>query len=240
MSKPIIGIAGSMYVEEKPSFAGDYYDYNNNHYSQCIAKAGGIPIYLPVINHIDIIKEQLSLCDGLLFPGGADINPLIYNELPRPLLGRCNDLIDSYQINLAKLAFSTNYPCLGICRGMQLINIAAGGTLYQDISYATKTPLLHMQNGYLGDKCHPITINNDSLLNSMLGNKYLVNSGHHQCVNTVSSDFKITAKSPDGIIEAIENTSSSKLIFGVQWHPEMLSLNDDKMLNIFKVLIDNC
>ena len=90
MTKPIIGIVGSLYKESRESFLGNYFDFNNNNYSQCIAKANGIPIYLPIIKNEDIIEKQLSICNGLLLPGGSDINPLLYNEYPKKLLGKCN------------------------------------------------------------------------------------------------------------------------------------------------------
>lgn len=86
MTKPIIGIVGSLYKESRESFLGNYFDFNNNNYSQCIARANGIPIYLPIIKNEDIIEKQLSICNGLLLPGGSDINPLLYNEYPKSFL----------------------------------------------------------------------------------------------------------------------------------------------------------
>ncbi|MEN8076631.1 gamma-glutamyl-gamma-aminobutyrate hydrolase family protein [Clostridioides difficile] len=239
MIKPIIAIAGSLYTETSMPFLGDNFDYNNNNYSKCISQANGVPIYLPVIENIDIIEKQLSICDGLLLPGGNDINPLLYNELPRPKLGKCNDLIDWYQITLTNKALEKNIPILGICRGAQVINVACGGTIYQDISYASNYALLHIQNSHLSENCHPIYIHDNTTINTILGNKYIVNSGHHQCINELAPNLKVSSISPDGVIESIEMTNRP-FVIGVQWHPEMLALKDNKMLQLFNTFIDNC
>lgn len=239
MRKPVIGIAGGLYFISNPSVVGVHYDYNNNNYSKCITKAGGIPIYLPVINDDSIIDGQLALIDGLLLPGGDDINPIFYNSLPTPLQGYSVESVDSYQINLTKKALQFNIPILGICRGLQTLNIASGGTLHQDLSYASKDHIQHVQNSFLSNLCHPIKLSSKSILQDILGDEYMVNSGHHQCVKDVASNFNITATSPDGIVEGIE-MKLRDFVVGVQWHPEMLSLTDDKMLRLFSRLVTNC
>lgn len=239
MIKPIIAIAGSLYTETSTPFLGNNFDYNNNNYSKCIVQANGIPIYLPVIDDLDTIQKQLSICDGLLLPGGNDINPLLYNELPMPKLGKCNDFIDWYQINLINIALEKNLPILGVCRGAQVINVACGGTIYQDISYAVNSPLNHIQNSHLSEKCHPIYINANTILNNILENKYIVNSSHHQCINKLAPNFIISSVAPDGIIESIEMINKS-FVIGVQWHPEMLALKDNKMLQLFNAFVYNC
>lgn len=239
MIKPIIAIAGSLYTETSIPFLGNNFDYSNNNYSKCIVQANGIPIYLPVIDDLNIIENQLSICDGLLLPGGNDINPLLYNELPMPKLGKCNDFIDWYQINLINKALEKKIPILGVCRGAQVINVACGGTIYQDISYATNSPLAHFQNSHLSEKCHPIYINTNTTLNTILGNRYIVNSAHHQCINKLAPNFIISSISPDGIIESIEMTNQP-FVIGVQWHPEMLALKDNRMLQLFVVFVENC
>ncbi|WP_196001263.1 gamma-glutamyl-gamma-aminobutyrate hydrolase family protein [Clostridium sp. 1001271B_151109_B4] len=240
MIKPIIGIIGSLYTESNPSFAGNYFDYNNNNYSKCIAKANGIPIYLPIIENKDVLEEQLSLCNGILLPGGADINPLLYNTSPQLHLGKCNDLIDWYQISITQKALSLNMPILGICRGIQVLNVAAGGTLYQDISHNIPNAILHNQNSHLSNICHPISIKKNSLIRNILGeDKYIVNSAHHQAVKELGNNLIATSTSPDGIIESIE-MEGKNFVVGVQWHPEMLSLKDTIMLKLFESFISSC
>ena len=121
MKIPKIAIAGGLTKDFRVEFAGDYYTKVNNNYPNAIFNAGGIPIILPLINDINIIQEQLSCCDGLLLPGGIDVNPLSYEELPKPLLGNTNSLVDWYHISLVKKAFEMDIPILGICRGCQYI-----------------------------------------------------------------------------------------------------------------------
>lgn len=239
MKKPVIGIAGNLYYEDNPTVIGVPYDFNNNNYSKCISKAGGIPIYLPVINDISVMDGQLSIIDGLLLPGGDDINPLFYNNLPKPLQGHSFEAVDSYQIYLIKKALKLNIPILGICRGLQTLNVASGGTLYQDVSYANPNHIQHKQDSFLSNLSHPINIVPKSIVYDILGADYIVNSSHHQCIKDVAPCFFVTATSPDGIIEGIE-MKSSNFVIGVQWHPEMLSHVDEKMLNIFNRFIISC
>lgn len=239
MKKPIIAIAGGIVKDLRIEFAGEDYTRINNNYPRAIAAAGGVPVILPLINDIDILINQLSICDGLLLPGGMDINPLAYKELPRPLLGFCNELVDWYHINLAQKALELNKPILGICRGCQVINVAFGGTLYQDVSYATDYPIMHKQESQLSEKCHPIYIEENSIVSEVFGKSYIVNSAHHQAVKEVAPNFRNTAISPDGIIEAIEMINKS-FIIGIQWHPEMMAQHDETTMNLFRKFIDNC
>lgn len=239
MNRPIIGIPSSISTDKRTYFIGDNYDYNNNNYSKSIVNALGVPIILPATRNIDVLNYQLNICDGFLFPGGLDVNPLYYGESPKPLQNKSNELMDWYQITLAKKAINLNKSILGICRGMQLLNVVCSGSLFQDISYFKKDHIKHNQQSYLGEKTHLITTVNNSVINSLLGNKYIVNSGHHQCINKLSNCFKATSFAPDGVIESIEMINK-KFIIGVQWHPEILALKDLKMLNLFKKFINSC
>ena len=239
MKKPLIAIAGGIVKDSRIEFAGEDFTRINNNYSKAIADAGGIPVILPLINDIDILSDQLSICNGLLLPGGIDVNPLSYKELPRPLLGNCNDLVDWYHINLAQKALELNMPILGICRGCQILNVSCGGTLHQDISYATDSPILHKQESHLSEKCHPVYIEENSIVHEIFGDSYIVNSAHHQAVKEVAPNFKNTAVSPDGIIEAIEMINKP-FVVGIQWHPEMMAPYDNTTLNLFKKFIYSC
>lgn len=239
MKKPLIAIAGGIVKDFRIEFAGEYFTKTNNNYPKSIIDAGGIPIILPLIKDIEILTNLLSICKGLLLPGGIDINPLSYKELPKPLLGDCNDLLDWYNINLTQKALELNMPILGICRGCQIINVALGGTLHQDISYATDSPLLHKQKSHLSEKCHPIYIKRNSIIYEIFGDNYIVNSGHHQSIKEMPQDLKITSISPDGIIESIEMINK-QFVIGVQWHPEMMTSYDEKALNLFKKFIYYC
>ena len=239
MKKPIIAIAGGIVKDYRIEFACEDYTRINNNYPRAIADAGGIPVILPLINNIDILLAQLSVCDGLLLPGGIDVNPLSYKELPSPLLGNCNDLVDWYHINLTQKALELNMPILGICRGCQVLNVSCGGTLHQDTSYATDSPILNKQESHLSEKCHPVYIEENSIIHEIFGDSYIVNSAHHQAVKDIAPNFKKTAISPDGIIEAIEMITKP-FVVGIQWHPEMMAANDSTTLDLFKKFIYSC
>ena len=239
MKKPLIAIAGGLVRDNSNEFLGDNYIKINSNYSKSIVDAGGIPIILPLVNDINVLINQISICNGLLLTGGIDINPLLYKESPQPLLETCNDLIDWFHINLARKALDLNIPILGICRGCQVINVAFGGTLYQDITYATSSPIMHKQKSHLSQRCHYIYVKETSIIYDILGNEYVVNSAHHQSVEKIASNFICTASSEDGIIEAIEMINKP-FVVGVQWHPEMMVSYDIKALNLFKRFIESC
>ena len=239
MKKPLIAIAGGLVRDNSNEFLGDNYIKINSNYSKSIVDAGGIPIILPLVNDINVLINQISICNGLLLTGGIDINPLLYKESPQPLLETCNDLIDWFHINLARKALDLNIPILGICRGCQVINVAFGGTLYQDITYATSSPIMHKQKSHLSQRCHYIYVKENSIIYDILANEYVVNSAHHQSVEKIASNFICTASSEDGIIEAIEMINKP-FVVGVQWHPEMMVSYDIKALNLFKRFIESC
>lgn len=239
MKKPLIAIVGGLVRDNSNEFLGDNYIKINSNYSKSIVDAGGIPIILPLVNDINVLINQISICNGLLLTGGIDINPLLYKESPQPLLETCNDLTDWFHINLARKALDLNIPILGICRGCQVINVAFGGTLYQDITYATSSPIMHKQKSHLSQRCHYIYVKENSIIYDILGNEYVVNSAHHQSVEKIASNFICTASSEDGIIEAIEMINKP-FVVGVQWHPEMMVSYDIKALNLFKRFIESC
>lgn len=239
MKKPLIAIVGGLVRDNSNEFLGDNYIKINSNYSKSIVDAGGIPIILPLVNDINVLINQISICNGLLLTGGIDINPLLYKESPQPLLETCNDLIDWFHINLARKALDLNIPILGICRGCQVINVAFGGTLYQDITYATSSPIMHKQKSHLSQRCHYIYVKENSIIYDIFGNEYVVNSAHHQSVEKIASNFICTASSEDGIIEAIEMINKP-FVVGVQWHPEMMVSYDIKALNLFKRFIESC
>lgn len=237
--KPIIGIPTHlMYVGSSPS-GGKEVSYCNEDFSLAIYKAGGIPLLLPIVQSAEDILSQLLLCDGLLLPGGDDINPLLYGEEPSPHLGEVYAKVDYYELMLTNFALSSNKPILGICRGCQLLNIALGGNVYQDISEYPAPYLKHSQSARRFEATHSITISSPSLLSSLFGTNLNVNSFHHQVIHHLGKGLVATAYAKDGIIEAIE-LSSKPFIVGVQWHPEIMLNSSDEMLPLFKKFISSC
>lgn len=191
-------------------------------YSRAIVKAGGIPILLPS-EGIPHINRLITKIDGLLLSGGGDVDPALFGEEPHRHLGNVTPERDHFEFQLAKAMLQGEKPMLGICRGMQVINIAAGGNIYQDIYSQCQAPILqHSQRAPAQHASHFIQLEKGSILQSIMGEKSVkVNSYHHQAVKDVPDPFVVSARSSDGIIEAIES-STHRFVVGVQWHPEAL------------------
>ncbi len=176
------------------------------------------------------------MCDGFLFTGGIDINPYFYKKNPHKELGEFNSKLDLFQLSLMQNIISSKKPFLAICRGIQILNVACGGTLYQDFSEVPNNTIQHYQKSAKYEFIHLINIKTDSLLYNLFGESLYVNSFHHQCINQLGDNLSISAIAPDNIIEAIELNNYTFGI-GVQWHPEMMLINNNKMLPLFSKLI---
>jgi putative glutamine amidotransferase len=188
-------------------------------YSEAIALLGGLP--LMVANLAPPYAEALAAeADGILFTGGADIDPNYFGAQPHPGLGRIDGLRDAFELALYRAAKDRNLPILGVCRGIQLINVAEGGTLHQHLP-ARPDLTQHDQQEIDGDPFHTVALEPDSYLARALGTGALrTNSYHHQAVDRLGQNLRITGRTSDGIIEAIEGTAG-RFVLGVQWHPEM-------------------
>lgn len=237
--KKIIGISGSILIDEGGMVAGYKRAYVNNDYIKSVILAGGIPLIIPVNTEPEIIKAQLENVDGLILSGGHDVNPLLFNEEPHKLLGNTMNERDIFDSILIKYAFEMEKPILGICRGCQILNVACGGTLYQDCSLAKDSYIKHCQGHTPAQPSHTIKIEKNCELYTILGEKALVNSFHHMSIKDVADGFKVIAIANDEIVEAIEKVEGSFAI-GTQWHPEMMASSDENMLKIFKLFISKC
>lgn len=206
-------------------------------YVQSVLKAGGAPVLIPVITDMEALTEIVSGLDGLLMSGGGDINPLYVGEEPVPQLQDVDTFRDEFDLILLRLATNRQLPVMGICRGHQLINVAFGGSVYQDIhSQHEATLFKHSQTMPREQVSHSVRITDtSSRLFDILKKEpdIFVNSFHHQAVKDIAPEFKETAVAPDGINEAMEHPE--KEIFSVQWHPEAMAANDDElMLELFR------
>ena len=211
-------------------------------YGEAVAASGGIPVAFLLSEDPGVLLEAFKRCDGILLSGGADMDPGSYKEARISACGRSATRRDDMEIFLARRALKKNLPVLGVCRGMQLMNVAAGGTLYQDMyAQITDRPILrHTRTAANMHPRHEIRIENDSFVyGSFQTDRVWVNSYHHQAVKTLAPGFRITARSPDGIIEAIEHTGR-KFVVGVQWHPERLWRTEPVHRNIFAEFIRRC
>ena len=229
-TKPLIGITGkrrkgedlrgSLRVMSALSFDVFWVDY-----AEGILAAGGIPVFLPL--GIEP-KEIINHLDGILMSGGADISPELYGADPEPGLGAVEPIRDQFELDLLDVAYEREMPIAGICRGLQILNVSAGGSLFQDIpphAVRDKPPTARV---------HEVTIEKGATLEGLYGSKAQVNSLHHQSIDRVGKEFLVTARSADAGVEGIEHESLP--IIAVQWHPEMLDTRDSDPL--FKWLVD--
>lgn len=237
MRKPIIGILSRVQLDREKSIIGvEEKAYIETDYIKAITLSGGVPIILPVVLDYDLISTQIKVIDGLLVPGGTDLDSLIYGEEPIKNQGIIFDDIDNFDINAIRIANNLHKPILGICKGLQALNVAFGGTLYQDLSQIEDCYIKHSQQARKHFASHTIKIKKGTKLYEILGENVKTNSYHHQAVKKVAPGFIATSSSLDGVIESIESTNSS-FILGVQWHPEMMVDVHSNMLDIFKKFI---
>lgn len=246
--KPVIGISGNYDMDNLNCTLGEAY-------YRSVIEAGGIPVIIPpeAMYGEKVAAEfrwndLLDRLDGIIFSGGADPNPLLFGDEPLKELGHINPQRDMQELLLIKLAYDRQIPILGICRGIQLLNAALGGTLYQDIyvqrkeeEYEGKTGtwIRHSQDLERGYPSHTIKIKEGSIVNKLFGcNTLGVNSFHHQACKDVAPCLDVTARSCDGIIEAVES-NEFKSVLGVQWHPEAFIMRGNKdMMPIFEWIVN--
>lgn len=235
---PIIGITSMLHSIESGCFLGYKRAAVGQRYVDAIHAAGGIPLILPIVEGKESIAQQLEVIDGLLFSGGDDISPLFYNDEPQQGLGPTCPERDRYEIHLFQMARHTNKPILGICRGLQLMNVAMGGTLYQDIPSTIPSPLIHQQQTKADEATHAVNLISETKLHRIMdGNALETNSFHHQAIKGLATGLVPNAYSSDGLIEGIEGKEESYLL-GVQWHPEYMFSKDPKMLKLFQTFVD--
>ncbi|GBG97521.1 gamma-glutamyl-gamma-aminobutyrate hydrolase family protein [Lactococcus termiticola] len=238
MKKPIIGISGSIIIDEAGMFPGYRRSYVNEDYVKAVLKNGGIPVIIPMTEDEETIEAQIHQIDGLILSGGHDISTDRYNEEPRQKLGDTSSERDAFDFLLLEKAEEKNIPILGICRGCQVINIYHGGNLYQDLTYREGETFKHWQGHDPEKVTHSILVDEGSKVYQMIGSKEVrVNSFHHQLIKTVPDDFRVSARAKDGVVEAIE-ARGHRFLVGVQWHPEMLYKKDDGMNVFFRRLIE--
>lgn len=237
--KPVIGIVANQEILTKGAFLGNKRAFLANTYVEAVEKAGGVPIIIPQNNVGENIKEQVKRMDGIILSGGVDVDPRLYNEDPEFKLGFVNPSQDKFNINVIHSAIELNKPILGICRGLQILNVAFGGSLYQDLSYIENCNVKHIQECQSSEGTHLIKVNSDSKLSRIIGEKIYVNSYHHQSIKSLGKGLRAVAYSTDNLVEAIER-EGEEFVIGVQFHPEAMINSSEEMLNIFKALIKEC
>jgi putative glutamine amidotransferase len=215
MSKPVIGLTCQLFPEPLARSSV------NQQYVDAVAAAGGAPLLIPIGLNPEALDRIFGLVDGVLLPGGDDVSPRLYGEDPHPSVGDVSDTRDWLELEVARRAMRDGIPLLGICRGIQLLAVAGGGTLWQDVPSQYEAALSHDIREHGRDHlCHEIEVEPESRLAHAIGStSATVNSFHHQAVRDVPDGFRVTARAGDGIVEAIES-NDDRFVVGVQCHPE--------------------
>ena len=239
--RPLIGIPAA--VHERPSAPGAaYYQFNGN-YPAALAASGALPVVIPLGLPEDALADLFARLDGLCLAGGVDVDPAHFGEARHPALGHVDAPRDATELTLARWALAADLPIFGICRGIQLLNVAAGGSLYQDL--AAQMPAAQRHNFDLADSpwerpVHAVRVAEDSRLAALVGTgEVMTNSFHHQAVKEVAAGFVPSAWTADGVVEGIE-APDHRFALGVQWHPEGMFATDPLARELFAAFVAAC
>jgi putative glutamine amidotransferase len=235
---PLIGITG--HVTE--TAAGYKVVAAGQAYVDAVRLAGGFPILLPPVSDPGRIAESFAIVDGLLFTGGKDVDPSVYGEAILNAKVVVEPERDAFELPLARESVARDFPVLAICRGMQVLNVALGGTLWQDIPVQIpESELHHYQKAPRADTTHAVEVTRDSLLGDLAcrtnGTLLQANSFHHQAARTVAPVLVPVAYAPDGVVEAVE-LPGREFVLGVQWHPEHLVEEHPSHRRLFEGLVE--
>lgn len=210
----------------------------NQRYYEAVAAAGAAPVLIPLLDDVDALRATYEACAGIMIPGGVDMDPGTYGEAPHERLGRVDPARDRVELQLTRWAIEDRKPLLGLCRGLQVINVAAGGTLYQDLDAQLEGAIRHDYFPTFGfDRdyvSHDVAVAPASRLRSLVDIDQLpVNSMHHQGVKRLGAGLVACARSADGLIEAVESPNGHWMV-GVQWHPEVFEADDPHTRDLFR------
>lgn len=233
---PLIGLAGYLHTPVNSAFT--YRQENTNEaYTSAIEKAGGYALLLPYTADGKRLEAAVCAVDGILIPGGLDVDPELYGETAMPCCKEHHRDMDLFQIDLIDMAIRKNRPILGICRGLQIINVHHGGTLYQDLDECFTKQVSHSRLDSPGSAVHEVVLEEGCMMRKLFGKAVLsVNSLHHQGIKRLGGGLAPAAVCTDGLVEGIEDGKNG--IFAVQWHPEALMETEESSLLPFKKLID--
>lgn len=236
--KPVIGITSGLTITDLNGAVSRRVDISA-WYSDAVVAAGGTPVILPPIPGTE--DDVLGLVDGLIFSGGADLDPALFgDETVHPDTYGVEPSRDSFELALARKAYAQDIPVLGICRGIQLLNVALGGTLIQHVPDTSDLEHRQQKSGIAPyEGIHTVELTQGSLVADVFGTQSLMtNSFHHQALRDVAEPLTVTGRTKDGIVEAVE-ANEKGCFFAVQWHPEMMHAHDTLQLAPFTRLIEN-
>ena len=235
---PLIGVTTSTTADGAPGRTPPR-AHLNNAYLLAVQQEGGVPLLLPP--HLDdrALDALWSRLDGLLLTGGGDIDPKRFGETRQPMVSEVSETRDRLEIALTERALHGRRPVLAICRGVQVLNVALGGSLYQDIANETGSSIAHSQTAPRHEPTHHVKVMGEGTrLGATLGApEMMVNSLHHQAIKRLGHGLSDVAWAPDGIIEGVEMPDAASLVLGVQWHPEELVGHDPAARSLFRALV---
>lgn len=214
--------------------------YLGRDYSEAVEAAGGLPIHISLIPKADYIEPVVAQLDGILLPGSdSDVDPLRYGQQPHPQLGTVQTIKDETDLLVIAAAERRQIPIFAICFGMQVLNVSRGGTLIQDINSRVPSAVKHEQGPPRDRPSHGIWLNENTRLSNIAGTlNALVNSHHHQAIESIGANLAATAWATDGIIEALEDPRPDRFIVAVQWHPELGWQNDLFSQRLFRAFVN--
>jgi len=214
--------------------------YLSRHYSEAVAAAGGAPVHISLIPDADYIDAAVDSLDGILLPGSdSDVDPLRYGQQPHPALGTVQTIKDETDLLVIQALEKRRLPLLAICFGMQVLNVSRGGTLIQDIGSQVPEAIKHEQGAPRDRPSHRIKMLENSKLSEIAGSSdSIVNSHHHQAIESVGADLIATAWTNDGIIEALEDPRADRFVLAVQWHPELGWEKDLLSQRLFRAFVN--
>ena len=235
MVTPLIGITTSVTVGTTPERA-----YVNGAYIEAVQAAGGIPLLLTPHFTPEVQAVLWPRLDGLVLPGVGDIDPARFGEARHPAVDDVSLARDELELGLARRAVADGVPLFAICRGMQVLNVALGGTLVQDIPSERPGALVHSQKAPRHEATHGVKVMGEGTrLGRVLGALEVeVNSMHHQAIGRLGEGLQEVAWAPDGIVEGVELPGEVRFVLGVQWHPEELVAHDPTARNLFAAIVD--
>lgn len=238
--RPLIGMPCR--GDSSMNHQGRHVNAQNSSYIRAVIEAGGAPFLIPLEARDEVLRILFEQASGILLTGGGDIAPRYFGETPQAALEDVQPVRDELELTLVGWALEENKPLFGICRGIQVMNVAAGGSLYQDIAAQCPDADKHdyfSSQAYPRDLlAHSVAVRPGSRLGAVLSTDHLsVNSLHHQALRRVASIYQVVANSPDGIVEAIE-APDHPFAVGVQWHPEELLVSQDAARRLFLAFVD--
>ena len=234
--KPVIGIPGNILTNFSPHYNSLPLTYTPQGFVDALHRSGALPVVFPLSTK-ENARQYVNSVDAILLAGGQDVSPLLYGEEPHLKLESTNPLRDAFEMAVIEEAWKERKPILAVCRGMQIMAVAFGGDLYQDVSLYPDLAVQHVQVSSPETTAHSVSIEERSWMGNLYGTERQVNSYHHQAIKTLPKELNATAWAKDGLIEAFETTDSNRLAIGVQWHPELMINHDSCAQALFDAYV---